>query len=102
MSYLGNKRKTYVFTSIAPLVDDTDVPNSMQTALSRYIKFGGGLPKQLMEAKQYSMPTKMKRINNWVGDDTDNYFYGAVKAKYIEHDMAVVSTYLQTYLSPLV
>ena len=102
MSYLGNKRKTYVFTSIAPLVDDKDVPNSMQTALSRYIKFGGDLPKQLMEAKQYSMPTKMKRINNWVGDDTDNYFYGAVKAKYIEHDMAVVSTYLQTYLSTLV
>ena len=102
MSYLGNKRKTYVFTSIAPLVDDTDVPNSMQTALSRYIKFGGDLPKQLMEAKQYSMPTKMKRINNWVGDDTVHYAYGAVKSAYVEHDMAVVNTYLQTYLSTLV
>lgn len=102
MSFFGNKRKTYVFTSIAPLVDDTDVPNSMQTALSRYIKFGGDLPKQLMEAKQYSMPTKMKRINNWVGDDTVHYAYGAVKSAYVEHDMAVVSTYLQTYLSTLV
>ena len=102
MSYLGNKRKTYVFTSITPLVDDKDVPNSMQTALSRYIKFGGDLPKQLMEAKQYSMPVKMKRINTWVGDDTVHYTYGAVKSVYIEHDMAVVNTYLQTYLSTLV
>ena len=102
MSYLGNKRKTYVFTSITPLVDDKDVPNSMQTALSRYIKFGGDLPKQLMEAKQYSMPTKMKRINKWVGDDIVHYAYGAVKSVYVEHDMAVVGTYLQTYLSTLV
>ena len=102
MSFFGNKRKTYVFTSIAPLVDDTDVPNSIQTALSRYIKFGGDLPKQLMEAKQYSMPTKMRRINTWVGDDTVHYTYGAVKSAYVEHDMAVVNTYLQTYLSTLV
>lgn len=102
MSFLGNKRKTYVFTSITPLVDDKDVPNSMQTVLSRYIKFGGDLPKQLMEAKLYSMPTKIKRINKWVGDDTVHYAYGAVKSVYVEHDMTVVSTYLQTYLSTLV
>ena len=80
MSLLGNKTQTYVFTSISPLMDDQEIPNSLQAAVLKYIRNGGDLPQQLLAARQYSMPIKMRRINKWVGEDTDKYVYGAIKS----------------------
>ena len=102
MSLFGNKTQTYVFTSISPLMDDQEIPNSLQAAVLKYIRNGGDLPQQLLAARQYSMPIKMRRINKWVGEGTDKYVYGALKSTYTEEDINLVALYLQTYLSTLV
>lgn len=102
MSFFGNKTKTYVFTSISSLTGDNEVPNSLQATVLKYTRNGGDLPQQLLDARKFSMPMKMRHVNNWVGNGTDKYVYGAVKSAYIEEDINLVAIYLQTYLSTLV
>lgn len=102
MSFLGNKTQTYVFTSLSPLMGDSEIPNSLQAAVLKYIRFGGDLPQQLLAARQYSMPIKMRRINKWVGEGIDKYVYGAIKSSYVEQDINLVGQYLETYLPDLV
>lgn len=99
MSFFGNKTQTYVFTSISPLMDDQEIPNSLQAAVLKYIRNGGDLPQQLLAARQHSMPVKMRRINKWVGEGTDKYVYGALKSAYTEEDINLVVLYLQIILS---